>query len=37
MDQLNMNTSALVELTAENTKNGKNIVRNTQGVSGRVY
>jgi hypothetical protein len=37
MDQLNMNTSALVELTAENTKNGKNIVRNTQGASGRVY
>lgn len=37
MDQLNINASALVELTAENTKNGKNIVRNTQATSGRVY
>lgn len=37
MDQLNISTSALVELTAENTKNGKNIVRNTQSTSGRVY
>jgi hypothetical protein len=37
MDQLNTSTNALVELASENTKNGKNIARNTQGANGKVF
>jgi hypothetical protein len=37
MDQLNTSTNALVELAAENTRNGNKIARNTRDASGKVF